>query len=453
MEVEGGEPWDDEEGLAGEEERGANVVEDVPLWATSSLSKEELDRVRAETSRDDNLAFEEEPLQEKYKVHNGGKVLESKLDWDVDAKETGTVNQKCLCQAFSPDGRLIAIGTTGGMVKIVNVTGDEPSLRVNVEVVGSKEIDPITSVKFQPSLQESSGAQQNVLLACTAGGKLFQYHGTTGQLIWKSKEEDNKLFASCFTSDGKHFVTGGSDSVLRIYDATTRKRVTLFQKGGYRTVGHTSNIYSICAHPHDPNVFCSSGWDSCLNIYDLRSPVPVASTHGPYVSGDAVDIAKDNSNHIITGSRRTTNTLQLWDYRVNKEPLNYVKLLTNLPFKKKESEAPCLLYAARFVPEEIFGKPSIIAGGGGELPVARTFDRKLLKNTGTLIADAPVYSIDVHQDALDPQKSKVAVLLSNKLQLYQGINIEEGLKKKKGARKAIEYDIRKSKVPPKWVSR
>ena len=430
--------------------------DDVPLWmSTGSLSKEELDRVKTETSRDDNLALEESPVQEKYRQHNGGKKLQSKLQWDVDATETGGVNQKCLCQSFSPDGRMVAIGTTGGLIKIVNVTGDTPSLRGNIEAVKGKEIDPITSVKFQPCVA-GSDAQQNLLLACTAGGKLFQYHSTTGQLIWKSQEEGNKLFASAYLCDGKHFVTGGSDSTLRIYDAERRKRVTVFQKGGYRTVGHTSNIYSICGHPSDPNVFCSSGWDSCLNIYDLRSPVPVASTHGPYVSGDAVDIARDNEHHIVTGSRRTSNTLQLWDFRVNKEPLNYVKLQTNLPFKKHESEAPCLLYGARFVTHGIFGKPCIIAGGGGENPLARTFDRELLKNTGTLIAGAPVYSIDVHHDPNDEEKSKVSVLLSSKLQLFQGLSVDKAAPKGRGRGRAsvktmsLEYDIRKSKVPPKW---
>ena len=90
--------------------------------STGSLSKEELDRVKTETSRDDNLALEESPVQEKYRQHNGGKKLQSKLQWDVDATETGGVNQKCLCQSFSPDGRMVAIGTTGGMIKIVNVT-------------------------------------------------------------------------------------------------------------------------------------------------------------------------------------------------------------------------------------------------------------------------------------------------------------------------------------------
>ena len=432
-----------------------DVIEDVPVWmSTGGLSREELERVSQETSRDDNLAFEEKPIEDKFKKHDGGKVLESKLEWDVDANETGTVNQKCLCQSFSPDGRMIAVGTTGGNIKIINVTGDEPTLRANIEVVKGKEIDPITTIKFQP-VAPGSKDQQNLLLACTAGGKLFQYHATTGQLIWKSKEEGNKVFASGYMCDGNRFVTGGSDSTLRIYDATTRKRITMYQKGGYRSVGHTSNIYSICGHPSDPNVFCSSGWDSCLNIYDLRSPVPAASTHGPYVSGDAVDIASDNTNHIVTGSRRTSNTLQLWDFRVNKEPLNFVKLMTNLPFKRTESEAPCLLYGARFVCHDIFGKPCIIAGGGGENPMARTFDRNLLKNTGTLMAGAPVYSIDVYHDPVDQEKSKVSVLLSNKVQLFQGINFEVVKKKgRRGApRKTSEYDIRFSKVPPKWIGR
>ena len=157
----------------------------------------------------------------------------------------------------------------------------------------------------------------------------------------------------------------------------------------------------------------------------------------------------------MTGSRRASNTLQLWDFRVNKEPLNFVKLMTNLPFKRTESEAPCLLYGARFVCHDIFGKPCIIAGGGGENPMARTFDRNLLKNTGTLMAGAPVYSIDVYHDPVDQEKSKVSVLLSNKVQLFQGINFEVVKKKgRRGApRKTSEYDIRFSKVPPKWIGR
>ena len=66
-----------------------------------------------------------------------------------------------------------------------------------------------------------------------------------------------------------------------------------------------------------------------------------------------------------------------------------------------------------------------------------------------------MYSIDVHHDPVDSQKSKVAVLLSTKLQLYQGLNITDGEnrgRRRRGPRKSeAGYDvIRMSKVPPKW---
>ena len=173
--------------------------------------------------------------------------------------------------------------------------------------------DPITTVKFQPEPEGCS--QKNILLVCTSTGRVCQYHVSTGQLLWKRREPDNKLFASCFLSDGGHFLTGGSDASIRIYDSQKKDVGRRIGPGDSVDLGHSSTIYSICAHPTDPNIFSSSGWDCCVNLWDLRSKQPAARVHGPYVCADSIDMSRDQPWQMVTGSRKTTDSLQLWDLR------------------------------------------------------------------------------------------------------------------------------------------
>lgn len=79
---------------------------------------------------------------------------------------------------------------------------------------------------------------------------------------------------------------------------------------------------------------------------------------GPFICGDSMSF---NANHLLTGSWRQKNSLQIWDWR---KP----GLLRNLELSNG-TENSCSVYAAKYL-----GKNYIGAGGNGPNPCFSILD-------------------------------------------------------------------------------
>ncbi len=63
----------------------------------------------------------------------------------------------------------------------------------------------------------------------------------------------------------------------------------------------------------DKNVFFSGGWDSMVQIFDVRvASSPVRKFFGPLISSDSIDY-KDGI--LLAGNYRNKDILQLWDFK------------------------------------------------------------------------------------------------------------------------------------------
>ena len=115
-------------------------------------------------------------------------------------------------------------------------------------------------------------------------------------------------------------------------------------------------------------------------IWDLRVGKSMRSLYGAYLCGDAMDI-KDGS--VLTGSWRSKDALQLWDYGTG-------ALLTNLPFSHA-AEKECMLYTARF--GRGGAAEGVLAAGGSGANVAKVLDSKTGICLGSFEAEAPVHAV------------------------------------------------------------
>ena len=62
----------------------------------------------------------------------------------------------------------------------------------------------------------------------------------------------------------------------------------------------------------DSNVFFSGGWDSTVQIWDVRSPQgSVRKICGPSISSDSLDI---KGNELLVGNYKNTDIVQLYDF-------------------------------------------------------------------------------------------------------------------------------------------
>ena len=255
------------------------------------------------------------------------------------------------CIKFSPDEEFFACGLGNSKVKVYSIRSNT---QVNSLENPLQNSVPATSVAFRPN--HSSFKTKSVLaVACIfhfnwrlilyidADGKIRHWHYTSGKLLSTIEEPDNDINYLGYRNDGLYFLTAGSDATVRIYDTVTSKSTHALKYGTeLKSSGHSNRIFSAKFHPKDSNAVLSAGWDNTVQIWDLRASKSVASIYGPYVCGDALDI-NDDGSHILTGSHRSENPLQIWDWRTR-------KLIDSICWSGAEGEmrTSSLLYSASY---------------------------------------------------------------------------------------------------------
>jgi len=134
-------------------------------------------------------------------------------------------------------------------------------------------------------------------------------------------EGNGALDSMCFTQDGSKMLVSGTERVIRSYDLESEsgaQLVNTFGEGAAppgKISGHVLKVVSLCAHPVNPNILFSGGFDRKVLIWDMRQKFPVGTILGTELSGDAMDINRDGTR-LLTGSHRTKNPLQIHELRM-----------------------------------------------------------------------------------------------------------------------------------------
>ena len=75
---------------------------------------------------------------------------------------------------------------------------------------------------------------------------------------------------------------------------------------------HVNRIFCVKCLKKDHNVFFSGGWDSTVQIWDVRVPQgSVRKICGPSISSDSLDI---KGNDLLVGNYKNTDIVQLYDF-------------------------------------------------------------------------------------------------------------------------------------------
>ena len=62
----------------------------------------------------------------------------------------------------------------------------------------------------------------------------------------------------------------------------------------------------------DPNIFFSGGWDSTVQVWDIRQATgSVRKIYGPSISSDSLDL---KGNVLLAGNYQNNNIVQLYDF-------------------------------------------------------------------------------------------------------------------------------------------
>jgi len=297
----------------------------------------------------------------------------------------------CFCVRFSPDDQYLATSFANGAINIYNAETGKQEFVLNSTPPGTDLTAtplPTTQLRWRPHNAQSK--TKSVLISVNAefDGQILHWHIKSGKCLHTITEKGNQLFCLDYFSDGSQFATAGRDRLVRVYDEATKRLVQTLQGGDMKdTAGHSNRVFSLKYHPQDPNIILSGGWDNTVQIWDTRRGHSVRSLWNCYLCGDSVDFSQDGST-ILTGSWRTENALQTWDFGSG-------QVQETIEWQSASSKSSCMLFAAQFSKD---ASSSMILAGGSQENEAKFFVRQPGSKTaafGALIQmPKPVFTVD-----------------------------------------------------------
>ncbi|XP_074643371.1 periodic tryptophan protein 2 homolog [Tubulanus polymorphus] len=281
---------------------------------------------------------------------------------------------------YHKDGSILAVGFLDGSIKIYDSdSGKDIYHLIDDEVKNSRL--PVTSIRFQP-LSEEQPSPTNILVATYASGLVKFWHYSSQKCMFTLTEKRQTL-TQAFNPEGDRFITAGASMEIPIYDTKTKQCIRICQPSDSRNImnGHRSRIFAVQYHPNISGLFISGGWDDTIQFWDEReqhSIRKISGVNGPHICGDAMDIDPFHG-HILTGSWRKDNTLQIWDFASGDK-------VKDVP---QDTLQRCQLYCAQWLGRDM------IACAGSDNNIVRIIDRGTLNTIGQLV-DLPqgVYCMD-----------------------------------------------------------
>ncbi|CUA72682.1 putative WD repeat-containing protein alr3466 [Nostoc sp, PCC 7120] [Rhizoctonia solani] len=150
--------------------------------------------------------------------------------------------------AFSPDGRLLASGSTNGSLIIWDISTGEMLLSPLKGHYGR-----VNCITFSPDgTQIASGSEDRTIRL---------WSSLTGTPVGNPlRGHDDMISSVAFSPGGSHLVSGSEDKTVRIWDVTSGQSIALFQ-------GHTDVVLSVAFSPEGTQVVSGSA-DTTIRLWN-----------------------------------------------------------------------------------------------------------------------------------------------------------------------------------------
>lgn len=208
--------------------------------------------------------------------------------------------------AFSPDGKLLALGTWSGSAAILD-------LAANKELPGpARHNDWICSVAFSRDGKYLVSAGGSEFRPARNGGKtsgqVKVWDRVAGKELGQLQGHASKVFSAVFSPDGKTLATASADQTVRLWDVPSGKE-------RFALKGHTEAVWCVAFSPDGSHLYSVSA-DKTIRRWEVATGKELDRRQGHDEEILSVAISPDGKT-LATGSADWT--VKLWDVATRKE--------------------------------------------------------------------------------------------------------------------------------------
>src|SRR5262249_22141084 len=224
--------------------------------------------------------------------------------WDAEngksLRDFGKLDGHVNCIAFSPDGKLLAAGSSDGKITISNADAEN----VNAAAVGAIQpaLGTLYQVAFTPdgkgiaTCGERAAKVFSVPSGPTAGALiLYEFGGTNGH--------QGLVGCLAISPNGKWIATGSADKSIRIWEMSSANKLLRVLQG------HDEQVSALAITP-DGETLISASMDQSVRMWSLTPTDPHRSFDG-HTSYVWSAVFSPNGKQIASGG--ADRTVRLWD--------------------------------------------------------------------------------------------------------------------------------------------
>src|SRR5262249_52553155 len=198
----------------------------------------------------------------------------------------------CWSAAYSPDGKLIAVGSMVKPIEILDAGTGRPLRQLQANA------GRVRNVAFSPDGRRIASSHED--------GRLRVWDVARGQVLYRVPAYNQAVHSAAFTPDRKHLLVVDPDMTLRLYTVGCGTEVRKFE-------GHTGRITDVAVSPDGWRGLSCSG-DGTLRLWDLMTGTELLrldQPDGPH--GEA--FCPDGRRALSAGNK----TVHLWDLTTGRE--------------------------------------------------------------------------------------------------------------------------------------
>ena len=188
--------------------------------------------------------------------------------------------------AFSPNGKLLASGSLDGVVRLWDVAAGSVKRML-------KGWDAVESVAFSPDGKR---------LALASNDGTVELWDSKGAAVQRLRGHRYPVRAVAFSPDGKLLASGSSDRTIRLWDAAAGSALQTLK-------GRMGKVWSVAFSP-DGKLLASGSIDRVVRLWDVEAGSMKRTLKGHWDAVESVAFSPDGK---LLASGSLDGTVRLWD--------------------------------------------------------------------------------------------------------------------------------------------